>query len=221
MQAELRRVDQLLELLDHAYPKAGTELQHRNCFELLIATILSAQCTDERVNRVTPVLFRRYPTPRDLGQAKLKDVEGIVRATGFYKAKARSVVGCSASIAERFGGRIPRNLDELVDLPGVGRKTANVVLGNCFDTPAIVVDTHVKRVSRRLGLSGHTDPGQIESDLAKILPKPRWTEISHQLLLHGRYTCKAKNPLCLQCPLHELCEAPEKFQALKRSARRI
>ena len=209
------RVKTILSLLDRAYPDPRTELNHRNAFELLIATILSAQCTDERVNRVTPVLFKRFPTPRKLARADLKEIEEIVRPTGFYKNKAKSIVGCARGIVEKFGSEVPGTMEELVALPGVWRKTANVVLGNCFGRPAIVVDTHVKRVAKRLGLTASEDPDNIEADLSEILPKERWTGASHQILLHGRYICKAKAPLCSRCPLFKVCEAPEKYKAIK------
>jgi len=210
MPTDSTRLQRILRLLERAYPEAQTELRHRNCFELLIATILSAQCTDERVNRVTPVLFDRYPTPERLAGAGPKQVEELIRSTGFFRAKTRSIIGCSQEIVKRFGGAVPRTLEELVTLPGVWRKTANVILGNCYQIPSIVVDTHVKRVSRRLGLAKKEDPDGIEAELAAILPKTSWTKVSHRLLLHGRYLCKARYPLCEQCPLLEVCEAPEK-----------
>jgi endonuclease-3 len=216
MRTDPARVKTILSLLDRAYPNPRTELNHRNVFELLIATILSAQCTDERVNRVTPILFKRFPTTEKLARADLKEVEEIIRPTGFYKSKAKSIVGCAQAIVEKFGGEVPRTLEELVTLPGVWRKTANVVLGNCFGQPAIVVDTHVKRVAKRLELTDSEDPDQVEADLAEVLPKKQWTEVSHRMLLHGRYTCKAKTPLCTRCPLFEVCEAPEKYRALKK-----
>jgi endonuclease-3 len=219
MRTDPQRVKTILLLLKSAYPNARTELAYRNPFELLIATILSAQCTDERVNRVTPALFKRFPTPRKLAEADLREIEEIIRPTGFYKSKARSIIGCAKAIAERFGGEVPRTLEELVTLPGVWRKTANVILGNCFGKPAIVVDTHVKRVARRLELSTSENPDRIEADLARIFPEAQWTKASHRVLLHGRYTCKAKSPLCTKCPLVGVCEAPEKFDVLRKSAK--
>lgn len=170
-----------------------------------MATILSAQCTDQRVNQVTPILFRRYRTAGDLAKARLPEVEKIVRSTGFFKSKAKNIVACSRAVTERFHGTVPATMEELVTLPGVGRKTANVVLGNAFDKPAIVVDTHVKRVANRLGLTNSDDPEQIERDLQQLLPPSQWTAVSQRLLLHGRYLCTARAPQCARCPIHSYC----------------
>ncbi len=175
-----------------------------------MATILSAQCTDERVNRVTPVLFRRYRTASDYAGADPAELEGIIRSTGFFRAKARNIIRCCSLIREKHAGKIPDTLEELVQLPGVWRKTANVILGNLFGKPAIVVDTHVKRVSQRLGLTRSDDPNRIEQDLGKILPPRRWTELSHHLLLHGRYVCTAKAPRCGECEIYPICPWREK-----------
>ena len=200
-----KRLQKIAEALDESRPSPKMELDHRSPWELLIATILSAQCTDERVNRVTPALFQRYPTARDLAKARLLDVEELIRSTGFFKSKAKNIVDCSHALAERFGGKVPALIEELTSLPGVGRKTANVVLGNAFDKPAVIVDTHVKRVANRLDLTDSEDPDRIEIDLQQLMPPKRWTAVSQQLLLHGRYLCTARAPQCVVCPIYSLC----------------
>ncbi len=192
-------------------PDAKVELSHRSPWELLVATILSAQCTDQRVNQVTPLLFNRYKTPSDLANASLPDVEEIIRSTGFFKSKAKNIVACSQVLTAGFGQRVPDKMEELVSLPGVGRKTANVLLGQAFGQPAIVVDTHVKRVANRLGLTKSDDPMQIEQDLQHVLPPSQWTSVSQRLLLHGRYICLARRPLCSRCPIYDYCYAKEKL----------
>jgi endonuclease III len=186
-------------------PNAKVELDHRNPLQLLIATILSAQCTDRRVNQVTPTLFRRYTEAADYAKADPSELETIIMPTGFYKSKTRSLIGTGKMLLERFGGKVPKTMDELVQLPGVGRKTANVLLGNCFDQPAVVVDTHVKRVAHRLGLTVSEDPELIEQDLQRMIPLQQWTSGSELLLLHGRYVCVAKRPKCEQCPIYAEC----------------
>jgi endonuclease-3 len=191
-------------------PEAKVELSHRSPWELLVATILSAQCTDQRVNQVTPVLFTRYKTPADLAKARLPQLEQIIRSTGFYKSKAKNLVACAHAITAQFGGRVPDRMEDLVTLPGVGRKTANVLLGQAFGQPAIVVDTHVKRVANRLRLTNSDDPVQIEQDLQQLLPTSQWTGVSQRLLLHGRYICVARKPLCSRCPIYDDCDAKEK-----------
>ncbi len=191
-------------------PEAKVELAHRSPFELLVATILSAQCTDQRVNQVTPALFQRYPTPTELAKARLPELEEIIRSTGFFKTKAKNLVACADAITTRFGGRVPDRMEDLVTLPGVGRKTANVLLGQAFGQPAIVVDTHVIRVSNRLKLTRSADPEQIERDLQRLLPPSQWTAVSQRLLLHGRYVCVARKPLCSRCPIYDDCDAKEK-----------
>lgn len=191
-------------------PEAKVELSHRSPWELLVATILSAQCTDQRVNQVTPVLFERYKTPSDLAKARLPELEQIIRSTGFFKTKAKNLVACAHAITTQFGERVPDRMEDLVTLPGVGRKTANVLLGQAFGQPAIVVDTHVKRVSNRLRLTTSDDPDQIEQDLQRLLPASQWTGVSERLLLHGRYICVARKPLCGRCPIYDDCDAKEK-----------
>jgi endonuclease-3 len=195
----------LLKLLDEEVPNPKVALHYETPFQLLVATILSAQCTDERVNRVTQGLFVRYRTAHDYANADPSVLEKEIRATGFYKAKARSLIRCGQALVNRFDGQVPRTMDELVTLPGVGRKTANVVLGNCFGVPSVVVDTHVKRVTQRLGLVDTDDPEKIERALQRALPKASWTRGSHQLLLHGRHVCRARAPQCQACRLYALC----------------
>ncbi len=174
-----------------------------------MATILSAQCTDVRVNQVTPSLFAAYRTPSDFSKAEDRHIEALIRSTGFYKNKARAIIAASQKIVEEFGGDVPKTMEALTTLPGVGRKTANVLLGHAFGAPAIVVDTHVRRVANRLRLTRSNNPGQIEIDLGALIPKSKWTEGSARLLLHGRAVCRARAPLCGQCPLFDLCPAEE------------
>lgn len=200
-----QRVARILSKLHHAMPNATVELDHRNHLQLLIATILSAQCTDRRVNQVTPALFRRYPGAEDYAKADPIELEPMIMPTGFYKSKARSLIGTGKMLMERFGGKVPQTMEELVQLPGVGRKTANVLLGHCFDQPAVVVDTHVKRVAHRLGLTASEAPEVIEQDLQRAIPREQWTSGSELLLLHGRYVCVAKRPKCGQCPIYTEC----------------
>lgn len=180
-------------------------LDHVDAWQLLTATILSAQCTDARVNIVTKDLFRRYPTPEALGNAKLKDVERIIHSTGFYHAKAEHIIACSKVIAEQYQGEVPDDIELLTKLPGVGRKTANVILGNVYHKPSIVVDTHVKRISKKLGLTRSDDPVQVEKDLMKILPKEQWILWNIQIIAHGRSICPARNPHCEECFLRDIC----------------
>lgn len=192
--------------LEKAIPEAICELDHRNAFELLIATILSAQSTDRTVNSVTPALFAKWPTPQALARAPQEEVEEQVLRTGFYRSKAKSIRGAAQAIVEQHHGKVPRTLSALIELPGVARKTANVVLGTAFGiSEGFVVDTHVMRVAFRLGLSSHTEPAKVERDLCSGFPQAHWIGLSHRVLLHGRYTCLAKNPMCAKCPLNELC----------------
>ena len=194
-------------ILRKSYPGAGCSLDHRDAFELLTATILSAQCTDERVNLVTPALFKKYPGPAEMAKAPLADLEKLVHSTGFYKNKALSLKEASRAITEKFGGKVPRTMDELLTLRGVARKTANVVLGSAYGIAAgVVVDTHVKRVAFRLGLTAQTDPVKIEADLMKALPGTEWIWFAHALVLHGRAVCAARKPLCGECPLDKVCK---------------
>ena len=184
-------------------------LHYRNTFELLIAVILSAQCTDEAVNRVTPELFRHYPDPETLAAASTADIEQIIRTLGLFRAKAKSLKECARQLVEEFGGAVPATMEELTRLAGVGRKTANVILGHAFDTPGIIVDTHCKRLSRRLGLTRQQDPTKIERDLGRLLPPKEWTGLSHRLIIHGRRVCYARKPACDRCVLKDLCPSRE------------
>jgi endonuclease-3 len=205
-----KRLKEIAEALQGAIPNPRMELDHRSPWELLVATILSAQCTDQRVNQVTPSLFRRYRQPSELAAADLSELEQIIRSTGFFKSKAKNLVACSTAVTERFSGQVPHTMDELVSLPGVGRKTANVILGNAFGQPSIVVDTHVKRVAKRLGLTKSDNPDQIEQDLQRLMHKSQWTAVSQRLLLHGRYVCLARKPQCRTCPIYRHCPWKEK-----------
>ena len=204
------RIGQIEARLRTAYPHVKTQLNFRNPFELLVATILSAQCTDKQVNAVTLDLFARLPTPRDMAAAPLETLEALVRPTGYFRNKARNIQNCARALVERNGGRVPASLAELVKLPGVGRKTANVVLGAAFDIPGIVVDTHVGRIAGRLGLTRHTDPVKIEFDLMRILPRKQWNGFCLRLIYFGRAICTARKPKCSGCPLYVLCPYPDK-----------
>lgn len=191
-------------------PEPRPELDHVDAWQLLIATILSAQSTDKMVNKTTPALFARYGTPAALAAADQEDVETLVKSTGFFRNKAKSIRAASAAVAERFGGEVPRTMEEMITLPGVARKTANVVLGTAYRIASgITVDTHVGRVSRRLGLSHHEDPVEVERDLCSLFPESSWIDMGHRLVLHGRYLCVAKKPRCVDCPINELCSARE------------
>ena len=206
-----RRVSKILNGLDKAYPAATCALHHENAFQLLIATILSAQCTDERVNKVTPDLFRKYPTPKDFAVADPRELEQDIRSTGFYRNKTKSILGASKRIVEEFGGKVPRTMEEMLTLSGVARKTANVVLGTAFGIASgVVVDTHVQRISQRLDLTKNKDPKKIEQDLMKAVPKDRWILFSHQLILHGRRVCQARRPKCTECTLEKVCYSKDK-----------
>jgi endonuclease III len=205
------RVKAILEKLNEAYPAATCALKHHNAFQLLIATILSAQCTDERVNMVTPGLFEKYPNPQAFAYANPADIQNEIRSTGFYRNKTKSIIGASKKIVEEFHGEVPRTMEELLTLPGVARKTANVVLGCAFGIASgVVVDTHVLRLSGRLDLTKNTDPKKVELDLMKIIPQDRWILFSHQLIWHGRRVCNARNPKCIECNLEKLCYSKDK-----------
>jgi endonuclease III len=200
------RAREIYERLIEHYPDAHCALDFKSPFQLLIATILSAQCTDKRVNMVTPALFKRYRTPAALAAANPEELEEIIKSTGFFRNKTKSLLGMSTAVDEQHGGRVPDSMDELVKLPGVGRKTANVILGNAFDkNEGVVVDTHVGRVSKRLGLTKQTDPVKVEQDLMKLFPNDRWTMLSHLLIEHGRRICEARRPKCEACFLSDIC----------------
>ena len=207
------RVNKIIPILKKTYPDATIALHHKNPFELLIATIMSAQCTDVRVNIVTKDLFKKYKSPADFIKVENSDIEEDIRSTGFYRNKAKNIKGCCAMLVENFDGKVPSTLKELTLLPGVGRKTANVILGSAFDTPGITCDTHVIRLSRRLGLSENSDPVKLEFDLMEIVPKRKWggwTMFSHYIIWHGRNICKARKPDCPNCPIAKHCPSANK-----------
>ena len=204
------RLKAIAKALLRTMPTPKMELDHRSPWELLVATILSAQCTDQRVNQVTPPLFGRYPGPAELAAAKLPELEQLIRSTGFYKNKAKHLLACGKAVTEQFNAQVPQTMEELITLPGVGRKTANVILGNAYGQPGIVVDTHVKRVAKRLALTKSDNPERVEEDLQQLMPKSQWTVVSQRLLLHGRYICLARKPRCSACPVYQQCSWKEK-----------
>ncbi len=209
--ARPERVRAILEKLDEAYPAVTCALEHQTPFQLLVATILSAQCTDTRVNQVTRTLFPKYPTPEAFAYANPRELQQDIRSTGFFRNKTKSIIGASRKIVEEFGGNVPRAMEEILTLPGVARKTANVVLGTAYGIPSgIVVDTHVQRLSRRLDLSRNTDPKKIEQDLMQVIPQDKWILFSHQLIWHGRRVCQARKPRCAECNLEQICYSKEK-----------
>jgi endonuclease III len=201
----VRRARQIDKILAQTYPDAHCELNFENAFQLLVATVLSAQTTDVRVNLTVPALFAKYPTPEDLAAADPEDVETILKPTGFFRAKTRSAMGLSAELRDRFDGEVPHTLEELVTLPGVGRKTANVVLGNAFGVPGITVDTHFGRLARRFGWTTSLEPEKVEQEVGELIPKRDWTLLSHRLIWHGRRICHARKPACGVCPVARLC----------------
>ena len=205
------RIREILARLDQRYPGVTCALRHSSAWELLVATILSAQCTDARVNIVTPVLFQKYPTPQHFAALKPEELEADIRSTGFFRNKSKALVGSAKKLVEEFGGDVPNDLDQLLTLPGVARKTANVVLGTWFHNPTgVVVDTHVRRIARRLELTKREDPDKIELDLMRIIPRHKWIDFAHQLIHHGRQLCTARQPKCAECPLENLCHAADK-----------
>lgn len=197
-----------LAILERTYPHPETALEFRSDFQLLIAVILSAQTTDARVNMTTPALFGKYPTPQKLALAKQPDVESIIKSTGFFRMKAKNIINCARDLVERFGGKVPRDREQLESLAGVGRKTASVVMAAAFHEAALAVDTHVFRVSHRLGLTLGTTPRQVEDDLTALVPREKWGDATHWLILHGRQICKAPVPQCARCPVNTLCPTP-------------
>jgi len=205
-QSNPKRIKEIIKILSKEIPDSKIALRSSNPLELLIATILSAQCTDVKVNQVTMDLFKKYHSVTDYAKANLTELEEDIRPTGFYRNKAKSIQKCCHELVARFGGEVPRTLEELVTLPGVGRKTANVILGNAFGIPGITVDTHVHRVSQRIGLTKNDDPVKIEFDLMEVVPKEEWTHFSSLLIWHGRKTCMARKPLCETCPIRKLCD---------------
>jgi endonuclease-3 len=205
------RFEEIYKILDRAYPDATCALRHESPWQLLVATILSAQCTDKRVNEVTPGLFAKYPTMQDFAAVRPEVLANDIRSTGFFNNKAKSIVGAAKTVLNDFGGEVPRTLEEMLTIPGAARKTSNVVLGTAYGIPSgVVVDTHVQRISKRLDFTKQTDPVKIEVDLAKIVPKDRWILFAHQIILHGRALCIARHPRCAECPLEKLCYAKDK-----------
>ena len=215
-----RRARKILPILEKLYPDARAMLDFQSPLQLLVATILAAQCTDERVNQVTPALFRRYPTVRALAEADPAALEAMIRSTGFFRSKARSVIGCCRAIAERHGGEVPRTMEELTALPGVGRKTANVLLWNAFRIPGLAVDTHVGRVVNRIGLAASDDPDTIEAQVCELFPRERWGIVTHLIGFHGRKACFARNPNCPGCAIRDLCDFPDKTPAAAKPSSR-
>jgi endonuclease-3 len=206
-----QRIAEILRGLDQMYPAATCALHHNNPWELLVATILSAQCTDKRVNAVTPGLFAKYPTPQDFAATRPEVLANDIRSTGFFNNKAKSLVGAAQKVIAEFGGQVPKTIEEMLTIPGAARKTANVVLGTAYGIASgVVVDTHVQRIARRLDLTRNTEPVKIEKDLMKIIPKEKWILFSHQIILHGRALCVARNPKCAPCSLNSICYAPDK-----------
>lgn len=204
------KIGPILKLLDKHYPDAHVTLDFSNPLELLVATVLSAQCTDVRVNQVTPAVFKKYPNAQAYAEAPLAELEEAIRPTGFFHNKAKSIQGICQALLKEYGGEVPDSLEKLVKLPGVGRKTANVILGNAFGIPGVVVDTHCGRVARRLGITRQTDPVKIEFDLMELVPKEKWIKFSHQMIWHGREVCTARNPKCPICPLLPYCDFGQK-----------
>ncbi|MCC6277647.1 MAG: endonuclease III [Oligoflexia bacterium] len=202
---KLNRSKRIISNLEKTYPDAHCELVHKNPFELLIATMLSAQCTDARVNKVTPELFSAYPNAGAMANAQSQELEEIIRSTGFFRNKAKNILACSQKLVSQYDGKVPETMEDLSSLPGVGRKTANVVLGNAFGVPGLVVDTHVTRLSNRLGLARGEDAVKLERELEKVVPKNKWTLFSHLMIFHGRRTCKARRPDCEACTVFKLC----------------
>jgi endonuclease III len=209
IESKKRRALEMIKRLKKTYPAAKIELDFKTPIQLLAAVILSAQCTDKRVNMVTPALFKKYKTVKDYANANPKVFEKIVHSTGFYQAKTKSIINCAKELVNRFGGKIPDRMEDLVTLPGIGRKTANVILGNLYGIPGLVVDTHMIRLSNRLGLTRHQDPVKIEFELNEIIPKKDWTIFSHLIIWHGRRICFARKPDCVVCPVIQLCPSRE------------
>ena len=205
------RVNDILKRLDDLYGRVTCALNHKTAWELLVATILSAQCTDARVNMVTPIIFKKYPSAKHFAVLQPEELEPDIKSTGFFRNKAKSIIGAAKKVMNDFGGRVPNNMEDLLTVPGAARKTANVVLGSWFNkAEGVVVDTHVHRISRRLELTKENDPVKIEQDLMKVIPRDRWILFSHQIIHHGRHLCAARNPKCMQCPLETICHAEDK-----------
>ena len=206
-------INLILDILEQYHPEARVLLEYKNAFQLLISTILAAQCTDEMVNKVTRTLFEKYSSPMDFAGVEISELEEIIRPTGFFRNKARSIVACCQALLVKFGGEVPGNIDDLITLPGVGRKTANIILANCFGKQAIAVDTHVFRVSQRIGLASSKDPDKIEFQLNEIIPRDRWSRAAQLIGFHGRKICHAKKPDCVNCPVNEFCRVGQEILA--------
>jgi len=206
-------INLILDILEQYHPEARVLLEYKNAFQLLISTILAAQCTDEMVNKVTRTLFEKYSSPMDFAGVEISELEEIIRPTGFFRNKARSIVACCQALLVKFGGEVPGNIDDLITLPGVGRKTANIILANCFGKQAIAVDTHVFRVSQRIGLASSKDPDKIEFQLNEIIPRNRWSRAAQLIGFHGRKICHAKKPDCVNCPVNEFCRVGQEILA--------
>ncbi|MEV8392901.1 MULTISPECIES: endonuclease III [unclassified Streptomyces] len=219
--AMVRRARRINRELAEVYPYAHPELDFRNPFELLVATVLSAQTTDLRVNQTTPALFAKYPTPEDMAAAVPEELEEAVRPTGFFRAKAKSLIGLSTALRDRFDGEVPGRLEDLVSLPGVGRKTANVVLGNAFGVPGLTVDTHFGRLVRRWKWTEQEDPEKVEAEIAAIFPKSEWTMLSHRVIFHGRRICHSRKPACGACPIAQLCPSYGEGETDPEKARKL
>jgi len=204
-------INLILDILEQYHPEAKVLLEYKDAFQLLIATILAAQCTDETVNKITRVVFKKYRSPKDFAEANTSELEEIIRPTGFFRNKARSIVSCCQALLVKFGGEVPDNIDDLVSLPGVGRKTANIILANCFGKQTIAVDTHVFRVSQRIGLAAGKDPDKIEFELNDIIPRERWSRATQLIGFHGRKICHAKKPECINCPINEFCKTGQEI----------
>ncbi len=212
MESAEKRIEEIITILSEAYPSSRTALKHENPLQILVATILSAQCTDVKVNQITPALFEKYPTPSDFASADKQELEAEIRSTGFFRNKAKNIINASKKIVEDFGSKVPDNMEDLITLPGVARKTANIVLSSAFEkAEGIAVDTHVRRMSQRLGLSKEKDPDKIEKDLMKIVPKKYWLDFNYMFVNHGRKICSARKPLCPQCGLKPLCPSAKEF----------
>ena len=208
-------IKKIMEIFDSFYPEANCSLDYRNVLQLLISTQLAAQCTDERVNIVSVKLFKRYKTAKDFAEADIEELQELIKSTGFYRNKAKNIIGCCKMLAEKYDGQVPNEMDKLLELPGVGRKTANLVLGDIFGIPGVVVDTHAKRLSNRIGLTENQDPVKIEFDLMRIIPEEKWSRFSHQLVLHGRAICNARKPNCVNCGIREYCKTGSKTVSSK------
>ena len=221
LEKKKNRASEIMRRLAKAYPDAKCALDFSNPLQLLVATILSAQCTDKRVNRVTPALFEKYKTARDFAEADPEELEGFIRSAGFYKNKAKNIQGAAKTLVEKFGGEIPPCQEDLLTLRGVGRKTANVVLGSAFEIPGLTVDTHMIRLNNRLGLTKNHDPVKIEFDLMKLVPQKEWSNYSHEIIHHGRQRCFARKPDCPNCEIRDLCPSAGKFEVKKPAGRRF